>query len=131
MSINDTYHSCSDYFNMYELNTLGTNFTYNNITYTGINPVCVVDMVLILSTIHLSNIIYRIITNTAIVYYLYFSLKSYNELFKSVIKFIIFNILIGLIRIMFLDNFYDNILNIHNECHCEKVYAINSYYTNL
>lgn len=129
MSFNDTYHSCFDYFNMYELSTFGTNFTYNNITYTNINPVCISDMVLILSTIYWINIIYHITTNIAIVYYLYFSLKTYNELFKSVIKFIIFNILIGLIRIIFLHNFYDNILNIHNECHCEKVYAINSYYT--
>ena len=130
MSINDNFHSCSNYFNMYETSKLGTDFTYNHISYTNINPVCVFDMTLILSTIYWINIIYYIINNFAVAY-LYFTLKSFNEIFKSAIKFILFNILINFIRIMFLHNFYDNILNVHNECYCEKVYAISSYYINL
>jgi len=129
MSIENN-HSCSTYFNMYKSSKLGTDFTYNNITYTDVNPVCVFDMILILSTIYWINIIYYIINNI-VVAYLYFTLKSFNEIFKSVIKFILFTILNNLIRIMFLHNFYDNILNVHNECYCEKVYAIHSYYINL
>ncbi len=139
MLSNNISHPCNNItfpLNLEHIGEFAVNFTYNNISYVNVNPVCISDMMVILSTIYWSNIIYYIFTHIIGIYVFRNVVadlegNKFKQIFKSAIKFLGMIFVIGIFRIIYLDGFYDHKLKEDNICHFEQVSAISSYYCNL
>ncbi len=139
MLSNNIFHPCNNItfpLNLEHIGKFSVNFTYNNISYINANPVCISDMMIILSTIYWINIIYYIFIHIVGIYVFRNVVvdlegNKFKQIFKSAIKFTGINFVIAIFRILYLDNFYNSQLKEDNICHFEQVSAISTYYCNL
>ncbi len=111
------------------------NFTYYNISYVNVNPVCIFKMMMILSTIYRINIIYYIFTHIIGIYvfrnvFVDWEACKFKQIFKSFLKFLGMIFVIAIFRTFYLHGFYDHQFQKDNMCHFEQASAISSYYCN-